>query len=295
MQKQDRAVIRNKVAEARQSCNQEQSCRSKTKLYSGTKLQKQDRAVFRNKVAEARKSCIQEQSCRSKAQNRDGGGRKIHLESTRDPKKQASSCQVRKNQTSNPDSRQIKNEINVLSTQGVKFFCTNANQFVNKRDDLLMFIQKDEPDILLITEVIPKSQVNPITNALLKVDGYEYYLYFNCIDSNLGRAGIRGLAIYYKETMSVEEVKVSVNDWRDHVWVEIPTDKNGVLLCGCVYRSQSNDTNINRCIQSTKGISQLIRTAYHRNPDLLSGRLIVEGHRLEKRTCASGTAPCPTL
>ena len=132
-----------------------------------------------------------------------------------------------------------------------------------------MFIQKDDPDILLITEVIPKSQVNPITDALLKVDGYEYYLNFNCNDSNLGTAGIRGAAIYYKETMIVEEVKFSVNECRDHVWVEIPTDKNGVLLCGCVYRSQSNDTNINGCIQSTTGILQLIRTAYHRNPNLL--------------------------
>ena len=140
---------------------------------------------------------------------------------------------------------------------------------MNKRNDLLMFIQKDEPDILLITEVIPKSQVNPITDALLKVDGYEYYLNFNCNDSNLGRAGIRGAAIYYKETMVVEEIKFSVNECCDHVWVEIPTDKNAVLLCGCVYRSLANDANINECIQSTKGISQLIRTAYHRNPNLL--------------------------
>ena len=69
--------------------------------------------------------------------------------------------------------------------------------------------------------------------------------------------------------MIVEEIKFSVNECRDHVWVEIPTDRNGVLLCGYVYRSQSNDTNINGCIQSTKGISQLIRTAYHRNPNLL--------------------------
>ena len=32
-----------------------------------------------------------------------------------------------------------------------------------------MFIQKNELDILLITEEIPKSQVNPITDAQLKV------------------------------------------------------------------------------------------------------------------------------
>ena len=32
---------------------------------------------------------------------------------------------------------------------------TNADQFLNKRDDLSMFISGNEPDIILITEVLP--------------------------------------------------------------------------------------------------------------------------------------------
>ena len=44
----------------------------------------------------------------------------------------------------------------VLSKEGLNLFYTNADQFVNKRDDLLMFIANDQPDIMLITEVIPK-------------------------------------------------------------------------------------------------------------------------------------------
>ena len=40
----------------------------------------------------------------------------------------------------------------------LKFLYTNADQFVNKRDDLLARIAGDEPDVILITEFIPKSQ-----------------------------------------------------------------------------------------------------------------------------------------
>ena len=42
-----------------------------------------------------------------------------------------------------------------------------------------MFIQKDMPDVMLITEVIPKKQINPITDALLKIDGYQLYTNFD--------------------------------------------------------------------------------------------------------------------
>ena len=39
---------------------------------------------------------------------------------------------------------------------------TNADQFLNKREDLLMLITNNNPDLIIITEVIPKTQINPI-------------------------------------------------------------------------------------------------------------------------------------
>ena len=41
-----------------------------------------------------------------------------------------------------------------------------------------MHIASDEPDILLITEVIPKAQVFPIDPALLALTGYRMYASF---------------------------------------------------------------------------------------------------------------------
>ena len=45
----------------------------------------------------------------------------------------------------------------------------NADQFVKKRDDLCMLIAGDEPDFMLVNEVIPKAQVFPISPALLSI------------------------------------------------------------------------------------------------------------------------------
>ena len=49
----------------------------------------------------------------------------------------------------------------------LKCLYTNADQLVNKREDLCMAILGQEPDIILITEVIPKAQVLPIDAAVL--------------------------------------------------------------------------------------------------------------------------------
>ena len=43
-----------------------------------------------------------------------------------------------------------------VSNEGLTLFYTNADQFVNKRDDLVAIIADDKPDIILIAEVIPK-------------------------------------------------------------------------------------------------------------------------------------------
>ena len=63
--------------------------------------------------------------------------------------------------------------------------------------------------------------------------------------------------------------KIWVNLASDHVWIEIPTDNQKSILCCCVYRSRSNDTDSNKCMQSTKAIMKLINTAYQRNSNLI--------------------------
>ena len=58
-----------------------------------------------------------------------------------------------------------------------------------------MFIAADEPDVMMITEVIPKAQKNPIFEIQLDIEGYELYKHFNNDDLDLGASGIRGVVI----------------------------------------------------------------------------------------------------
>ena len=124
----------------------------------------------------------------------------------------------------------------------MKFLYTNADQFVNKRDELLARIAGDEPDVIMITEVIPKSQSNPIASALLSIDGYKPSFNFEPDTENLGQSGIRGVAIYTKVSLNAVDVDLKVDNFTDHVWVELPTNDKPVLV-GCIYRSPSNDTD----------------------------------------------------
>ena len=87
---------------------------------------------------------------------------------------------------------------------------------------------------MMITEVIPKKQENPITQALLDIEGYLCILNFDPGEPNLGASGIRGVAIYYRKTLNASEVEFQVDGLKDQVWIGIPYD-NCKLLCGCVY------------------------------------------------------------
>ena len=168
------------------------------------------------------------------------------------------------NKSAGQHTKSLKNDTNV----GLKTLYTNADQFINKRDDLEIFIANDRPDIMLITEVIPKNKVNQITHTLLDIEGFKCYLNFNPDEYNLGSSGIRGVCIYSKITLNMIEVEFSIEGCHDHAWIEIPTGKGESILCGCVYRTQSNDFDLNRCAQSTKA-THLIRPAYHQNTKLL--------------------------
>ena len=78
-----------------------------------------------------------------------------------------------------------------------------------------MFIS-NEPDILMIAEVIPKKHESPITHARLHIDGYEHVLNFDPGESNLCVPGKRGVAIYHREYLKDNDVVFEINGFTDH-------------------------------------------------------------------------------
>lgn len=68
--------------------------------------------------------------------------------------------------------------------------------------------------------------------------------------------------------MNASDIDIIVEDSSDHVWIELPTT-NKPLLVGCIYRSPSNDTDKERCSQSATITSQIIKSAYEKNNDII--------------------------
>ena len=116
---------------------------------------------------------------------------------------------------------------------------TNIDQFINKRDDVSMVVAQDEPDLFLLTEVIPKAQVNPIPPAVLSIPGYQLYLNFDPSGCNLGSRGQRGIAIFSKTSIKVTQVYFPTFQNIEQLWLEIATQSSELLLVGCIYRSPS--------------------------------------------------------
>ena len=69
-----------------------------------------------------------------------------------------------------------------------------------------MHICNDEPDIILITEAIPKAQKLSIASAQLHVPDYTLYANFTPSSENLGASGLRGVCIYAKNYLRVSQV-----------------------------------------------------------------------------------------
>ena len=116
----------------------------------------------------------------------------------------------------------------------------NVDQFVNKRDCLSAMIAGDEPDLILLTEVIPKAQVTPISPAQLSLPGYAMYSNFDLSHRGLGASGSRGICIYVAERLKVSEVTFS-SPFHEQLWMSIKLVNSDRLLIGCIYRSPSGD------------------------------------------------------
>lgn len=98
---------------------------------------------------------------------------------------------------------------------------TNADQFVNKRDELCMRIAGNEPHVIILTEVIPKAQVLPIAPALLAIPGYSLYSNFDCSLPNLGASGIRGICMYLSDKLQATLMTFPTYTFSEQLWMRL--------------------------------------------------------------------------
>ena len=145
----------------------------------------------------------------------------------------------------------------------LKCLYSNVDQLLNKMDDLKMLMINDKPDIMILTEVIPKRQQKPILDTQIKIQGYQEFVNFERSALNLGESGIRGVAIYVREDIKCSEVKLSTN-YDDQLWVEIKLKDTKKLICGCIYRTPSKKDD--QVEKSTAKVCDIIREIMVRKP-----------------------------
>ena len=115
-----------------------------------------------------------------------------------------------------------------------------------------MLIAGDEPDLILISEILPKRCVNSLSSAGLSLHRYQAFFNFDP-DSQQTPQSMRGVGIYVSNKLSVSEVTYDEYPYHEHVWISIKLMDHDSLLVGCIYHSPSLDT-----LQSTVGLCKLL-------------------------------------
>ena len=94
-------------------------------------------------------------------------------------------------------------------------------------------IAGDEPDLILLTEVIPKAQVSPISSAQLSIPGYAMYSNYDPSHRGLGASGSRGISIYVSERLKVSEVTFT-SPFNEQFWTSVKLVNSDRMLIGCI-------------------------------------------------------------
>ena len=124
-----------------------------------------------------------------------------------------------------------------FSRSGLHCFYTNADSLRNKINDLQARIEAEKPDIIAITEVLPKNSPEPLQDCEFQIPGYNglYHL-----------SDGRGLALYTKNSLSATSVSFN-NNFTESIWCRVNLRHHDSLLVGCVYRSPNSPTAKKHC------------------------------------------------
>ena len=127
---------------------------------------------------------------------------------------------------------------------------TNCDQLSNKQDELILLIDTEKPDLIFLTEVLPKSHT---IFERLHIPGF--ILFDNCDAGHLSNLSRRGIFIYVAGHLQTHEITLH-SELVEHLWIKIKLQNNNFLLAGCIYCSPSLPTLI-----ATMDLCQLIKLA----------------------------------
>lgn len=111
---------------------------------------------------------------------------------------------------------------------------TNADSIINKRDELLAVAEHHNPDVIAISETLPKNtRGKSIQIAELQLSHYDAFI-------NLENSK-RGVCIYVKKHLKAVPNCNIVSTSAESVWCEVSLKDKDRLLIGCIYRSPNGN------------------------------------------------------
>ena len=175
----------------------------------------------------------------------NGGGEELHNHDkpikNDKPTKDDTPTKVTKVQLPNHD-KQIK-------VSALKCMYTNADSLLNKRAELLTNIEALKPDVVAVTEVLPKCGSENVQEVELEIQDFDC---FKLLKES-------GVCIYVRKYLKAIQVDDLVNSqFSESMWCEVKLKGNDKILIGCIYRSP-NSSNSNGVY-----LSDLIKDACNR-------------------------------
>ena len=123
----------------------------------------------------------------------------------------------------------------------LKVLYTNVDQFLNKRDHLLVHIAGNTPDLIVISEMLPKVPHAVINLSLITLPDYHNYLNFDPDNYDSSLTSICRVGIFVHHKLQASQIYFNIPHFEDHVWVNIKLRGSDSRLVGCIYRSPSSD------------------------------------------------------
>ena len=94
----------------------------------------------------------------------------------------------------------------------------------------------DKPDIIAITEVVPKSRTYDVVASDYHIEGYD------ASPAGINERGKRGILILTKSDLEATPINVET-DFSEALWLKIRLNQRDNLALGCVYRSPNSSSD----------------------------------------------------
>lgn len=152
------------------------------------------------------------------------------------------------------------------------FLTTNLDSFLNKKDELLAFLEENVISVAALTEIKAKNQKD-VTEVEYNIPGYECFM---------NKQMKLGTAIYVKEEMQAQlYTEFEKYGFDENVFCHFTTIDNRKVLVGCIYRSPSSTD------ENSKKLIELIRDVGNKHFDFICLTGDFNWKNLNWQTCTS--------